>query len=87
MEADNSSVQKNTCPAVRILKIEATGDFWKGGTKPKIRLTGRWLERAGFRPGDHVQVMCVRPGLLELRFCKRIAAEPKQAREEPEYPF
>jgi hypothetical protein len=34
---------------VRTLKIEADGDRWKG-IKPKIRLMGRWLERAGFRP-------------------------------------
>ena len=35
---------------VRTLKIEADGDAWKGGIKPKIRLTGRWLELAGFKP-------------------------------------
>jgi hypothetical protein len=35
--------------------------------KPKIRLTGRWLERAGFRPGNHVQVTCASPGVIELR--------------------
>ena len=35
---------------VRTLKIEADGDFWKGVTKPKIRLMGRWLERAGVQP-------------------------------------
>src|ERR1043166_661756 len=37
-------------PPVRTLQIEADGDLWKGGMKPKIRLIGRWLERAGFRP-------------------------------------
>lgn len=52
---------------VRRLKIEAHGDFWKGLIKPKIRLMGRWLERAGFRPGSHVHVSCVAPGLIELR--------------------
>ncbi len=51
----------------RTLKIEANGDPWKGLIKPKIRLTGRWLERAGFQPGQRVQVICVAPGVLELR--------------------
>lgn len=53
--------------AVRKLKIEADGDFWRGLTKPKIRLMGRWLERAGFSPGSYVEVTCVSPGILELR--------------------
>ena len=54
-------------PAVRVLKIEADGDAWKGLIKPKIRLMGHWLKRAGFRPGHHVQVTCVAPGIIELR--------------------
>ena len=54
-------------PSCRKLKIEADGDPWKGLTKPKIRLTGRWLERAGFSPGSHVHVTCVAPGVIELR--------------------
>ncbi len=44
---------------MRKLKIEADGDGWKGAIKPKIRLMGRWLERAGFKPGKHVHVTCV----------------------------
>ena len=51
----------------RTLKIEATGDFWKGLSKPKIRLMGHWLERAGFSPGNHVHVICIAPGVMELR--------------------
>ena len=51
----------------RRLKIEPEGDFSKGIVRPKIRLIGRWLERAGFRPGDRVEVVCVAPGVLELR--------------------
>ena len=51
----------------RILKIEADGDAWKGLIKPKIRLMGRWLERAGFSPGRHVHVTCVALGVIELR--------------------
>jgi hypothetical protein len=59
---------------VRRLKIEAEGDFWKGITKPKIRLAGRWLERAGFKPGHHVHVTCVAPGVIELRSPHTISA-------------
>ncbi|MCX6630026.1 MAG: SymE family type I addiction module toxin [Candidatus Solibacter sp.] len=54
-------------PTVRTLQIEAEGDRWKGLIKPKIRLMGRWLEQAGFRPGLRVQVTCVAPGVIELR--------------------
>ena len=54
-------------PSVRRLKIEADGDTWKGLIKPKIRLMGRWLERAGFRPGNHVRVISLAPGIIELR--------------------
>jgi hypothetical protein len=49
------------------LKIEADGDTWKGLIKPKIRLMGRWLERAGFKPNSRVHVTCVAPGIIELR--------------------
>jgi len=52
---------------VRKLKVEADGDFWKGLMKPKIRLMGRWLARAGFQPGNRVHVTCVAPGVIELR--------------------
>ena len=51
----------------RSLKIEADGDSWKGGIKPKIRLKGNWLERAGFKPGGRVKVTCVTVGVMELR--------------------
>ena len=54
-------------PPVRKLKIEAEGDAWKGLVKPKIRLMGRWLERAGFAPGHRVHVTSVAPGIIELR--------------------
>ena len=55
-----------TRPARR-LKIEGEGNRWKAILKPKIRLMGRWLERAGFKPGAQVQVICVAPGVIELR--------------------
>lgn len=52
----------------RSLKIEATGDFYRGKIKPKIRLTGYWLEQAGFKPGHFVQVCLVQPGIMTLRY-------------------
>jgi hypothetical protein len=60
-------MNKNASMAIRTLKIEADGDKWKAPLKPKIRLIGRWLERAGFKPGARVQVTCVSSGLIELR--------------------
>lgn len=51
----------------RTLKIEAVGDFAYRRVKPRIRLSGHWLERAGFRPGDRVSVKCVAEGVIELR--------------------
>jgi hypothetical protein len=52
---------------LRNLKIETTGDFWRGRVTPKIRLAGRWLERAGFPPGQRVMVELTDPGCLTLR--------------------
>ena len=52
---------------VRSLKIECTGDFSLNKIKPQIRLTGQWLERAGFTPGNRVEVRCDEPGILTLR--------------------
>ncbi len=51
----------------RNLKIEATGDFARGKISPKIRLGGRWLERAGFTPGKRVTVELTDTGCLTLR--------------------
>ena len=55
------------CASHRTLKIEEEGDFAANRIKPKIRLMGRWLEKAGFRPGGRVHVVCVGPGIIELR--------------------
>jgi hypothetical protein len=52
----------------RTLKIEAAGDYWRGQVRPKIRLAGQWLERAGFKPGHRVEVHINQPGTLTLRF-------------------
>lgn len=70
-------------PTVRKLKIEADGDPWKGLIMPKIRLKGHWLNRAGFRPGSHVQVTRVSPGVIELRSLASPVNETKQAASEP----
>ena len=75
-------------PAVRRLKIEEDGDFFRGLIKPKIRLMGRWLERAGFRPGTHVCVTCLAPGVIELRSDAFVANGHLQASpEQPDCPF
>lgn len=66
----------HTEPPVRQLKIEAEGDAWKGLFKPKIRLMGRWLERAGFRPGNRVHVTCIAPGVIELRSTDASGKQP-----------
>ena len=55
------------CASSRTLKIGEEGDFCAKRIKPKIRLMGRWLEKAGFRPGGRVQVICRGPGIIELR--------------------
>ena len=57
---------------VRTLKIEAVGDFAGNKVKPRIRLTGRWLEKAGFRPGHRVEISSSRPGELSLQFREEI---------------
>jgi len=56
---------------VRSLAIEATGDFFRRKITPKIRLTGQWLERAGFKPGHRVEVLIEQPGSLTLRFLEQ----------------
>lgn len=73
---------------VRLLKIEEDGDYFLGRIKPKIRLRGCWLERAGFKPGTRVSVTCVAPGIIELRSDAFMINEGKQASsEQPGRPF
>ena len=52
--------------SVRSLQIEEIGDRWKG-FKPRIRMMGKWLERAGFKPGTRVLLTCRGLGFIELR--------------------
>ena len=87
---ENKSQQPTEAdPTVRTLKIEADGDPWKGLIKPKIRLMGRWLEQAGFSPGNRVEVTCVSPGLIQLRSPDASTLnEAKQSpQEQPDCPF
>lgn len=67
MISDQLPDDSTPCASLRTLKIEETGDFFQNRLKPKIRLMGRWLEKAGFRPGGQVQVICRAPGIIELR--------------------
>jgi hypothetical protein len=60
----------------RTLKIEETGDFFRRKVAPKIRLSGQWLERAGFKPGHRVQVEPSGEGVLTLRFVPSESATP-----------
>jgi hypothetical protein len=52
----------------RTLKIEAIGDFAGSKIKPRIRLSGRWLERVGFKPGHWVEISSSKLGELSLQF-------------------
>jgi len=75
-------------PPVRTLKIEAEGDYFRGRIKPKLRLMGHWLERAGFKPGTRVLVRCLGSGVIELRSETSGVPEGKQASsDEPDRPF
>ena len=88
MDAPEPPKQRKPDPSVRILRIEEDGDFFRHGIKPKIRLTGRWLERAGFKPGTRVSVTCLAPGIIELRSDAFMINEGKQASsEQPDCPF
>ena len=67
MDSHESPEASNPGHPVRTLKIEEDGDYFRGRIKPKIRLTGRWLERAGFKPGTRVSIRCLSSGVIELR--------------------
>jgi Toxin SymE, type I toxin-antitoxin system len=59
----------------RILTIEKTGDAYAGKVRPRIRLAGRWLEKAGFKPGHRVQVEWIDDGVISLRLIHGSEAE------------
>jgi hypothetical protein len=58
----------------RSLKIEAIGDFARRKIKPRIRLSGHWLEQAGFKPGHRAIIHVPRPGELTLQFKEQAPA-------------
>ena len=40
----------------RKLKVYETGDVFHHKEQPQIRLQGKWLREAGFKPHDHILV-------------------------------
>ncbi len=79
MDSHEASKENNPDPPVRTLKIEEHGNHFRGRIKPKIRLIGHWLERAGFKPGARVSVTCLGSGVIELRCEISRMNESKQA--------
>jgi hypothetical protein len=73
---------KVVSPKIRRLKVEEVGTRYRWPKKPRIRIEGYWLERAGFRPDSHVQVTCVAPGVIELRSSDVLVQERKTSSEE-----
>ncbi|HWY29298.1 MAG TPA: SymE family type I addiction module toxin [Candidatus Acidoferrum sp.] len=53
----------------RTLKIEERGDAWAKKIYPAVRLKGKWLQTAGFPPGQRLIVKIVSPGVIEMRVC------------------
>lgn len=50
----------------RRIKVETIGDYFKRKTAAGIRLKGKWLQNAGFKPGEHCQVTFISPGIIRL---------------------
>ena len=67
-----NDLQKPVKP--RSLKIEVVGDYACLKVKPRIRLSGQWLEQAGFKPGHRAVIHVPRPGELILQFEEHISA-------------
>jgi type I toxin-antitoxin system toxin SymE len=57
----------------RSLKIEAVGDLFYRKIKPRIRLSGHWLEQAGFKPGHRVEISSAKPGEMSLQFVEEFS--------------
>ena len=64
-----ASAPANASPAQvqRTLKIEERGDFAARQTFPAVRLKGKWLQAAGFPPGQRVTLTVLALGVIELR--------------------
>jgi hypothetical protein len=70
MEAAMTERHGNTRPArkaQRRLHVYRTGDPYREGIRPQIRLTGRWLQEAGFGPGDTYTVIIHQEGIITLQ--------------------
>ena len=63
----------------RTLKIEAIGDYADRKIQPRIRLSGQWLEQAGFKPGHRVAISSSKSGELSLQF-KEECSKPDDPR-------
>ena len=57
----------------RKLKVEEVGDFWRKNTKPRIRLSGKWMMKAGILPNNYVKVSNPQPGMLVLQLVEEEA--------------
>lgn len=79
MDSHEASQESKADPPVRTFKIEEHGNHFRGRIKPKIRLMGHWLERAGFKPGTRVSVKCLGSGIIELRCETSRMDDSKQA--------
>ncbi len=51
----------------RMLKIQDAGDYFRKEVTPQIRLQGKWLLKAGLRPGKQVQITNPQPGVLIVK--------------------
>ena len=88
MDSNELPKESNAGQPVRTLKIEEDGDYFRGRIKPKIRLTGHWLERAGFKPGTRVSVRCLGSGVIELRSeVSRMNEQNQTSSDELDCPF
>ena len=67
----------------RTLKIEAIGDFAYRRIKPRIRLSGQWLEKAGFRPGYRVEISSSKPGELSLQLRRNAPSQTIRSKIQP----
>ena len=64
---------------LRSLKIESIGDFAYHKVIPRIRISGQWLERAGFKAGHTVELHLLKEGEMTLRFKEKVnALAPEQ---------
>jgi len=76
-------MKPTSAPHQRTLKIEAVGDFARGDIKPRIRLTGHWLERAGFKPGHRVTILLLKPGEMTIQFDEATSPGPHEPDRKP----